>query len=171
VTDSFALIRVPGVEGVRGYLNNQEVGATNARGDLPVPNLLAYYGNRLGIADQDIPLDYGVAERERTVATPYRGGAIVSFPVQLIRAVTGRVVMTIAGESIVPAFGQLTVTAEGRPFDSPIGRDGEFYLDNVPAGRHPALIEHEKGRCSFTLDVPAAATPVIDVGTVGCAVP
>jgi outer membrane usher protein len=171
VADSFALIRVPGVEGVRGYLNNQEVGTTNVRGDLPVPDLLAYYGNRLGIADTDIPLEYSVAEKERTVATPFRGGAIISFPVQLIRAITGHVTMTIAGQRLVPAFGQLTVTADGRPFDSPIGREGEFYLDTVPAGRHPAVIEHEKGRCSFTLDVPAAAAPVIDLGALRCDVP
>ena len=38
VTDGFALIQVPGVAGVRGYVNNQEIGRTNARGDLPVPD-------------------------------------------------------------------------------------------------------------------------------------
>jgi outer membrane usher protein len=171
VSDSFALIRVPGVAGVQGYLNNQEIGRTNARGDLPVPDLLSYYGNRLGIAAQDIPLDYSVGSTERTVATPLRGGAVAAFPVQLIRAVTGSLVIVVAGETVIPAYGQLTVTAEGRQFDSPIGRDGEFYLDDVPTGRHPAIIAHETTRCSFTLDVPVAAGPVMNLGALRCVVP
>jgi len=171
VTDSFALIRVPGVAGVRGYLNNQEIGRTNARGDLPVPDLLAYYGNRLGIADQDIPLDFYVGSREQTVATPLRGGALVAFPVRSIRAVSGNVVLVVAGETLVPAYGQFTVTADGRQFDSPIGQAGEFYLDDVPVGQHPAVIEHETTRCSLTLEVPAAGPPVANLGTLRCVVP
>jgi len=45
----------------------------------------------------------------------------------------------------------------GRPGKaSPIGRDGEFYFENV-ASAYPAVVEHETGRCEFTLDVPAGA--------------
>ena len=72
---------------------------------------------------------------------------------------------------MIPAYGQLIVTAEGRQFDSPIGRDGEFYLDNVPTGRHPAIIEHETTRCSFTLGVPQTSGPVMNLGTLRCVVP
>jgi len=171
VSDSFALIRVPGVAGVRGFLNNQEIGHTDARGDLPVPDLLSYYGNRLGIAAPDIPLDYSVGSTERTVATPLRGGAVVSFPVRPIRAVTGSLVIVVAGKPIIPAYGQFTVTAEGRQFNSPIGRDGEFYLDDVPTGRHAAVIASETTRCSFTLGVPAAPEPVMNLGALRCVMP
>jgi outer membrane usher protein len=168
VTDSFALIQVPGVEGVRGYLNNQEIGKTNARGDLPVPDLLPYYGNRLGIAQADIPLDYAVGTTEQTVASPFRGGAVVRFPIQQIRAVTGSVAVVRGTETFVPAYGQMTVTAEGQELGSPIGRHGEFYFENIPAGRYPVVIEHETGRCVFTLDVPSLAGPIVELGTVRC---
>ena len=171
VSDSFALIRVPGVEGVRGYLNNQEIGRTNARGDLLVPDLLAYYGNRLGIADQDIPLDYSVASTEQPVATPLRGGALIAFPVRPVRAVTGSVVLVVAGTTVVPAYGELTVTADGRELVSPIGRNGEFYLDDIPAGQHPARIEHDNKRCSFTLAVAASGPRIADLGALRCRVP
>ena len=56
VQESFALVRVPGMKGVRAYLSHQEVGRTNRNGDVLVPNLLPYYGNRLDIADEDVPL-------------------------------------------------------------------------------------------------------------------
>jgi outer membrane usher protein len=168
VNQSFALIQVPGVEGVGGYLNNQEIGKTNARGELPVPDLLPYYGNRLGIAQADIPLDHSVGATEQAVASPFRGGAVVRFPVQQIRVVTGNVEVVRGTETLLPAYGQLTVTAEGQEMGSPIGREGEFYFENIPAGRYPAVIEHGTGRCAFTLEVPSTAGPIVELGTVRC---
>ena len=58
VGQSFALLRVPGVKGVEGFSSNQPIGRTNGSGDLLVPEILPYYGNRLSIADTDVPLDY-----------------------------------------------------------------------------------------------------------------
>ncbi len=171
VQDAFALVRVPGVEGVRAYAEDQEVGRTNARGDLLVPNLLSYYGNRLRIADEDIPLDRSVEATETTVAPPVRGGALVTFPVRLIQGLTGSIRVEVAGELVTPAYGQLTVTAAERRFESPLGRQGEFYLENVPAGRHPAVVEHEAIQCGFTLEVPVSAAPTLDLGTVRCVAP
>ena len=37
VEESFALVRVPGVEGVRAFASHQEIGKTGRRGDLLVP--------------------------------------------------------------------------------------------------------------------------------------
>lgn len=51
VYESFAVIDVPGIEGVRGFASNQEVGRTARGGQLLVPDLQAYYGNLLSIAD------------------------------------------------------------------------------------------------------------------------
>src|SRR5439155_2932993 len=109
VDESYGLIRVPGVSGVRGYLSNQEVGRTDRRGDLLVPNLLPYYGNRLAIADGDVPFDYTVGATERVIAPPHRGGAVVAFPVARTRRLTGRVVLEVAGTDVAPAYGRLTV--------------------------------------------------------------
>jgi outer membrane usher protein len=169
VYDSFGLIRVPGVAGVRGYLNNQEIGVTNARGDLPVPNMLAYYGNRVAIADSDVPLEYTVAASERTIATGLRGGAVIAFPVRRVQSVSGRVVVASAGATRVPAYGDLKVETDGATLLSPIGRDGEFYLENVPPGRHRATIEDPAGRCAFTLEAPAVGPSLVDLGTITCA--
>jgi outer membrane usher protein len=60
VQDSYALIRVPGVGGVHGTMSNQVMGTTDGKGDLLIPSLLHYYGNRIGIDDRDIPLDHDI---------------------------------------------------------------------------------------------------------------
>jgi len=170
VQDGFALVRVPGVPGVRGSLNNQEIGRTDSRGTLLVPNLLPYYANRLGIKAEDIPIDYSISTTERMVGPPVKGGSIVTFPARRVQAIIGALVLEIEGRTVTPAYGQLTVTAAGETFESPIGRDGEFYLENLPRGRHPAVVDHKEALCRFTLDAPVSPASLVDMGTVRCIV-
>ncbi len=167
VQESFALVRIPGVRNVRIYSSNMPVGRTDHNGDILVPNLLSYYGNRLRIEDKDIPLNYEVAATERTVAPPYRGGAFVEFPVRQIRTITGKVMIRRNGADVVPSYGQLTVAAD-EPYVSPLGRAGEFYLENTPAGTHQATIDYKDGSCAFPLTIPSGGDSVLKIGTVVC---
>jgi outer membrane usher protein len=168
VQASYGLIRVPGVAGVRGYLNNQEVGRTDARGDLLVPQLVPNYGNRLSIADEDLPIDYRVGGREMLLAPPDRGGAIASFDISRVRTVTGGVVMDMAGTLVVPAYGQITVRVGLTDVVSPLGRGGEFYFENLAPGRYSATVEGEAGTCPVEIDVPTDGTAFVDAGRLHC---
>jgi outer membrane usher protein len=168
VQESYALLRVPGVPGVRGFLSNQEVGHTDGGGDLLVPDLLSYFGNRLSIADRDVPLDFSIDATERVVAPPFRGGALVSFPVRRIRTVTGTVVIEKDGRELVPSFGQLIVSVEAEEIISPIGRGGEFYLEILQPGQRDARIEYRDGTCRFLIQVPDSQQTVVNLGKVVC---
>jgi outer membrane usher protein len=167
VEESFALVRVPGVEGVRAFASHQEIGKTGRRGDLLVPDLQAYYGNILNIADGDIPLQYSVSNAGMTLAPPYRGGAVAIFDVQRVQRVLGKIV--IAGQEKPHAYGELTVMdAKGRTYGSPIGSDGAFYFENLPTGTFSAVAENRGLQCAFVLEVPASSDVVIKVGTIRC---
>jgi len=169
VQDSYALVRVPGVENVRVYSSNILIGRTDGNGDLLVPNLLAYYGNRLRIEDRDIPMSYEVKQVEKTIAPPYRGGAFVEFPVKRIQTVTGTVVIRTGTEETVPSFGQLTLTANADSFVSPLGRGGEFYFENITAGKYQALVELAAGgSCTFTMTLSERAEPAVKLGQLVC---
>jgi outer membrane usher protein len=170
VQDGFALVHIPGVAGVRGSLNNQEVGRTDSRGKLLIPNLLPYYANRLGIKDEDIPIEYSISTTERMVGPPVKGGSVVTFPARRVQAFIGSLVLEIEDRTVTPAYGQLTVTAGGETFESPIGRDGEFYLENLPRGRHAAVVDHKEALCRFTLETPVSPASLVDLGTVRCTV-
>lgn len=171
VEDGFAVIDLPNLRGVRGYFNNQLVGRTDAKGRLLIPNLLAYYRNKVEISDQDIPLDYSVQGTEETVAPPYRGGALVRFPVQRVSAITGSMVVDDMRKFSVPSFGQLRMMVDGQPVVSELGRRGEFYLENVAPGRYPGEVEYADGLCAFQLVVPGGRDAVTDVGRIRCAPP
>ena len=171
VQDSFALIRVPGVAGVRGYVSNQEVGRTNTRGDLVVPNLLAYYGNRLSLADVDLPLSYSIEDPEQLVAPPFRGGAVVRFRVQRLQRLTGMLVVEVAGQTVIPAYGQLTVTGGDKPASSPLSKQGEFYLENLAPGLYTAEVVYRGGTCTWAFTVPVSDQPSVNLGTLRCPMP
>ena len=167
VEDSFALVRVPGVEGVRAFASHQEIGKTGRRGDLLIPDLQAYYGNILNIADGDIPIQYAVPDVGMTLAPPYRGGAVALFDVQRVQRVLGKIV--IAGQEKPHVYGELTATgANGRTYGSPVGSDGAFYFENLPTGTYSAVVENRGTRCSLTLEVPSSDEIVVKLGTVRC---
>jgi outer membrane usher protein len=167
---SYALVRVPGVPGVRAYLNNQPVGRTDSDGDVLVPGLLPYYGNRMAIADADVPLRYNVGRTERLVAPPRRGGALVRFDVAPLRAVTGRLSLSGGPSAVPPAYGTLYLELEGRTLSSPITADGAFWLEDVPAGAHRARVLWRGLTCALALSVPNGAAGIVDLGELGCAV-
>jgi outer membrane usher protein len=166
VQEGFGLIRV-GVPGIRGFAEGQEIGRTDAQGDLLVPSLLPYYGNRLAIADRDVPIEYRIGPTELLAAPTFRGGVVTRFAVAPMRAVEGELVTEAGGGEVAPAYGDLSVEAPGGPFSSPVGGDGRFYLESLPAGRHAAVVEWSGGRCRAALEVPESAR-VVDLGRVRC---
>jgi outer membrane usher protein len=167
VEESFALVRVPGVGGVRAFASHQEIGKTGRGGDLLIPDLQAYYGNILNIADGDVPLQYAVPDAGMTLAPPYRGGAVALFDVQRVQRVLGKIV--IAGQEKPHVYGELTVTgANGRTYGSPVGSDGAFYFENLPTGTYSAVVNNRGTQCTFALDVPKSEEIVLKLGTVRC---
>jgi outer membrane usher protein len=168
VQDALAVVRVPNAPGVRVYADNQEVGRTNEGGDLLIADLLPYYGNRLRIADQDLPLDYSVTAVERVIAPPQRGAAVVAFQARRASFARGTVVVQDGDQRVVPSFGELQVTIGAEVVTSPLGRGGEFELEDVDAGRHHAVVVHAGGRCSFTLSVPESTGAIVAAGLQRC---
>lgn len=171
VRSSFALVQVPGVKDVRGFSSNQEIGRTNGSGNILVPDLLPYYGNLLNIADTDIPIDYVIPRVQATVAPPYRGGALVRFPVRRVQRSEGRVLVVVDGVERAPTYGELRVDVDGERLASPIGASGQFYFENLPAGRHSAVVESQDGTCTFSLEVPVADGASANLGVIRCTVP
>lgn len=72
---------------------------------------------------------------------------------------------------VVPSAGELTARVPGIESTSPLGNGGEFYLENVPAGRHPAKVVYGGGTCRFVLEVPASHQSFLDLGPVVCESP
>ncbi len=168
IQGAFALVSTGGLAGVEVFSSNQALGETDSHGNLIIPQLSPYYGNQVGVDDKDVPVDYRVDSIKEFVAPPYRGGAVVAFPIRPVRSFVGKLLVMMQGRPVVPSFGQLTMTADGKSFVSLLGRDGTFFLDSPPIGRYPARIDFDKGTCEFTMKIPDLKRPFVRLGVLGC---
>lgn len=169
VGQAVAVLRLPGVAGVRGYLNNQEIGRTDRDGNLLIPDLLPYYANRIRLADDDLPLSYLIEGTEKLVAPPFRGASVARFSARRVLFFRGSiVVLDRRGAPTLPAYGELRVKAPGKLVESPVGKAGEIEIDGLAPGSYPAEIVHESGACHFRIVLPDAPGPFVDLGELKC---
>lgn len=171
--DSFGLVRVPGLAGVRVYQNNQLMGRTDAAGELFVPNLSAFLENVLSIEDKDAPMDYAINQKERLVSPSWRSGSLILFDVQRIVAYIGKLRLHKGDEETPAEFCELEFDPVAAMTPIATGRGGEFYAENLPPGRHAVTLSCAQGRCPMTLSIPAAepAEALIDLGDLTCELP
>jgi outer membrane usher protein len=169
VQQGFGVIRLPGVAGVRGYVNNHEVGRTDRHGNLLAPHMLSYYGNRLRIEPLDVPMQYELRETELTLAPPNRGAIVAEFPVTIPHFYRGTLRVLEGQAPVIPEYGQVRIeVASEDEVVSPLGKKGEFELSGVPSGAHTAWVDYAGGTCQFTLTLPESRDTVVAVGEVTC---
>lgn len=167
INDGYALVDT-GVPHVRVLSNNVVVGSTNAHGYLLVPQLGSYMNNDITLDSSNLPLNYRIDEPSQTIAPGYRSGAVVRFGITQVRPVTGKLLVRTANETIVPAYGILSLGSGATAQQSDIGEDGEFYFDKLPAGVHHAVVQFHGGSCAFDLTIPQDTQPFVKLGTVVC---
>lgn len=164
VTDSFGIVKVGELEGVRVYHSSQEIGRTDSTGKVFLPNLGSYVSNGVAIDDRDIPIDYLIAEKELNISPPLRSGSFIRFDLMRIQATTGKLSVRIAGQAQPVEYLDLHITSDGKEVTAPTGRGGEFYIENLAPGRHAARFVLGERRCNFELTIPSSQEMLIDLG-------
>lgn len=168
VTDSFGLVEVGDLEGIRVYQGGQEVGKTDSSGKTFIPNLGSYYDNAISIDDKDITLDYMIPEVRKYVSPPFRSGVYINFDVSRFQAATGRLHIK-EDEGIKDVeFYEVRLSAGDKETSFPTGKGGEFYIENLNPGIYTAHFSYKGKECSFTLAVPKSDETFIDVGELLC---
>jgi outer membrane usher protein FimD/PapC len=197
VTDSFALVKVGTVKGVRVTLNNQEVARTDAAGRAFVPGLGAFTYNQIGINDRDIPIDYLLPAKLKIISPPFRSGSCAVFEATKLQALTGTI-FAGNGDGVKPLeYVEITMNFGGKPVTFQTGAGGEFYLDNftvnseqsadrqepgcaaleqeaappIPPGRYTGLVNVNGKACEFAVEMPDTNDPIIDLGKIICREP
>lgn len=127
IEDSFAVVSVPGFAGVRVYRENQEVGRTNAHGNLMLAGLRSYQKNGIRIEQADLPLDSEISELQTQAATYFRSGLLVEVPVKLVRGALMSIVLE--NDEALPAGSVVELLGSGQSF--PVGLRGEVYLTGL----------------------------------------
>jgi outer membrane usher protein len=168
ITDSFALVKVGDIEGVRVRRSNQDIGMTDEKGEFLVPDLISYYDNRLSIDDKDIPVNYELKELAQHVAPPLRGGTVVSFDIRKLQAFVGQLFILTRDEKTAAEYWGLELDLPHEKRQAIVGKDAQFYLENVPAGEWPARLYQRERECFFVMAIPQSESMVVEMGEVIC---
>lgn len=163
LTDSFAQVRVDGVEGVRVYANNQLVGRTNKAGIVLVPRLQAYDANEIRIEAADVPFEFSLSEAERTVRPYLRSGVVVRFGSE---EVAGGLIKLV-GEDGVPLPAGATLTNLQTSESFVVAPGGEAYVTGLAAS-NPMRAAWGGRSCEFTLPFRKADAARQRLGTFAC---
>jgi outer membrane usher protein len=168
IADSFALVKVGKLKGVKVSSNNQYVGKTRLGGKLLVPDLISYNNNSLSIEDKDIPINYEIGEIEKYVSTPLRAGGVVSFDLIKLQGFTGYLFFIDNGEEIPAQYAGLEIKTKEKLFEAVVGKGGEFYLENIPSGQWPARLFLKEKHCAFKITFPESDEIFVDMGEITC---
>lgn len=165
----FALVRLPGVEGIPVEREGLEVVRTDARGDALVRGLLPWYPARVGFDATRLPIGYRYDTALKRVVVAPGTGAIAEFDVTALQSLRGRVLL---GRSRTPAdLGMLVVLDDSGAelARSPLGRDGGFWFDHLAPGTYDGRVLHDgrEYRCRLALQGPARAG-IANAGDVHC---
>lgn len=169
IRDSFALVKVGNLEGLNVYQGGSPSDKTDANGETLITRIQSYDANKISVKEEDIPLGYNLASFTKHISPLYRSGSLVKFDVQKLQAISGNISIIDKNNKEEPAeFWRLTVKVGEETVGSPLITDGEFYLENIPAGKHAASIKKQELRCDFTLDIPESAESSINLGKIVC---
>ena len=163
IRDAFAVVNVGGLEGVRVYKENQEIGRTNENGQLLVPALRPYLGNQLRIELEDVPLNARIGSTATKTTPFYRSGVVVNFDVSVTTNILLHAVFPDGRP--MPEGAIARVIQSGELF--PVGMDGKLYLQGIDRS---SQVEIQWAGQTCDIDVPYPASPdvISRVGDIVC---
>lgn len=170
VRESFGLVQVAGLTGVRVYRNNQDIGRTDDRGTLVLPALNSFYENQIRIEEKDIPMNFTVPTLVKYISPAYRQGQIVAFDLRRFQAVSGFLQMQNGKGPQPLEYGMGRLLVDGKELLFPTGKDGEFYLENIPPGSHEATYRRNGTVASCEIVVPESQELALELEIITCVI-
>jgi outer membrane usher protein len=161
--DSFAAVRIRGMEGVRVYADNQLIGTTDKGGNLIIPSMRAFERNSIRIDESDFPIDVQIDKTELAVRPFARAGTLIQFDVQRERGAL--LAIRLEDGTSLPAGARLSVN--GDKAEHVTASKGEVYVPNL-SGRAKVEAAWDGRSCRFDVTVPEGDDPQPRVDGIVC---
>ena len=163
IDDSFAVVEVGSMSGVRIYRENQLVGTTDSHGALFVPGLRAYDSNSILAEQADLPLDVNFDTLQVRAIPYYHSGVVV----KLSAVETHGALLTVLMDdgSPIPTGAMVELAGQTEPF--PAGFGGEVYVTGL-AAESQMVATWPGHRCQFIVHRPAGSDPLPRLGPFTC---
>jgi len=143
------------VAGVPVMANSQQIGVSNANGQVISPYLGSFYESRISIEDKNVPLNYVMGKEFFTVKPAYRSGVDVNFGLRRVQGLDGVIRMRVGNDTPTADDRIVTFTRDGKlEQETQLGRAGHLYLESISPGEYRGEIKTGSGSCSFVMQVP-----------------
>ncbi|MDQ8038783.1 MAG: fimbria/pilus outer membrane usher protein [Rickettsiella sp.] len=166
LTNSFALIQVPGYSNVDVFYQHQLMGHTDGNGNLLVTELLPYQENIIEIEPTTLPLDTEIGPILKTVTPYFYSGVLAQFPVKHLQGLVVHLLMP--NGKFVPVGAEVNLKGDCKKTLHIVGYDGELYLPNVNTGLINGKVNWNEKTYYFILKVPKTTEAIIEMGNVFC---
>ena len=163
ITDSYGLVRLPGMQNVRVYVDNQFVAKTDEHGEAFLPRLQSWIPNRVGLEQVDLEMDTEIDALLVRPVPAWRSGVLIKFPVRRAMAAT----LTVLDEqgTVLPPSSMASIAGQSSSF--PLGRGGLLYLTGLQP-ENSVTVEGRGKRCRFHFAYQPVAGSVPELGTFTC---
>jgi len=122
IMDAFAKVNVDGIEGIRVYAFGNEIGKTDKKGNVIVPDIHSFIDNRIDIENRDVPINYNIPTLTQYISLPFRGGSLVKFDVTKIQGIIGRIFVIEDGMKKPLEAGDMQVRVKEKIITGLVGR-------------------------------------------------
>lgn len=85
-----------------------------------------------------------------------------------LQGFTGRLLIRDRGEMSPAEYWGLRINQGAESMEVIVGKNGEFYLENLPAGHLPARLFRKDEVCFFELAIPESNDVMVNMGEVIC---
>jgi len=163
ITDSFGVVRVPGLPNVRVYVDNHLAAHTNQQGSAFLPRLHAYRPNHIRVEPADLAIDTEIDSLRMQPVPAWRSGVVIEFPIRSVAAAT----LTLLHEdgSVVPAGAVATIAGQSEEF--PIGREGQAYLTGLQE-MNAVTVSWQNQQCVVNVPYVREKGTLPDLGSFTC---
>lgn len=163
ITDSYGLVRLPGMENVRISVDNQFVATTNAQGEAFLPRLHSWLPNRVSLDQANLGMDVEIDSLLMRPVPAWRSGVLIEFPVRRLMAAT----LTVRDEQGIALPAGSVASVAGQSASFPLGRNGLLYLTGLQT-ENSVTVEERGKRCNFHFSYQPVAGSVSDLGEFTC---
>jgi outer membrane usher protein len=163
INDSFGLVKIPGMNNVRVYVDNQFAAKTNKEGTAFLPRLYSYIPNKVSVEAADLPMDTEIENLMMSPIPAWRSGVTIDFPIRRSSAAT--IKLKDETGKFIPV-GAVAIINDGKK-EYPIGSEGEAYLTDLKEINHVS-VRWENQQCSVVIPYKPTANQIADLGDFIC---
>jgi outer membrane usher protein len=163
IDNSFALVEVPDIAGVKVFANNQFIAQTNAKGLVVIPTLVPYQQNMVRLDDDGVPIDINLDLAERAVVPRSNTGLVVKF--KALHETGATVVLVGKDQTPLPLGTQVSIT--GDPAQYEVYLHGEVFIRGVQFPAH-LVASGVGGDCEVTVEAPLSKESLPRIGPLVC---